>query len=104
LSLHIRRRSFLETPLILKSGDLMEARQTLWDTFISKEQTPARLRIVYVKLGEIAENIIQGAFESGGYGTWDKNSDRTIKEKGSSRPLIDSGQLRDSITSDVVTR
>ena len=104
LTMHIPRRSFLEMPLVLKSEGLMAARNKIWEAFTLKEQTKARLKAAYVQLGHIAENIIQAAFESGGFGKWEPDSDRTRKEKGSNAPLIDTGQLRRSITSDVVEK
>jgi hypothetical protein len=105
LSLRIPRRSFLEMPLILKSEELMKSRDALWDEFfVSEEHTHARLRTAYKKLGVIAENIIQKAFETGGYGQWPPDAPSTIRRKGSSAILIDTAQLRKSISSDVVNK
>ena len=55
-------------------------------------------------LGVKAEEIIQQAFETGGFGRWPANKPSTIASKGSSAPLIDTGQLRRALTSDVVTK
>jgi phage gpG-like protein len=54
------------------------------------------------KLGVFAENIIQKAFDTAGFGQWAPNSPRTIAAKGSSHPLVDTGALRRSVTSKVV--
>ena len=102
--LGVPRRSFLEVPLVLKSDDLMQCRKELQDVVFADEgETLSKWKKAYIKLGMYAENIIQGAFESGGYGTWQQDSAETIKRKGSSMTLIDTAQLRASIDSDVVT-
>ena len=53
-------------------------------------------------LGIAAEEIVQKAFETGGDGRWPALKQATIDAKGSSAPLIDTGQLRRSVSSDVV--
>nr|DAQ67844.1 MAG TPA: virion morphogenesis protein [Caudoviricetes sp.] len=47
--------------------------------------------------GMVAQNAARGWFENPKNG-WPANSLRTIKEKGSDRPLIDTGEMRKSIT------
>lgn len=50
------------------------------------------------KLGTQARNIVLQAFKTRGvYGEWKPNSPATIAKKGSSAPLIDIGNLRQSI-------
>ena len=98
LTLGIPRRSFLEMPLVLKSEGLMAIRNKIWSAFIAGEETKARLRSAYVELGHMAERIVQAAFESRGFGHWQ------INEKTGRGTLIDTGQLRRSITSDVVAK
>ena len=58
----------------------------------------------YVNLGAICEQIIQKGFETGGYGKWKALSAFTIANKGSSQILVDTGQLRNSVTSTVVAK
>lgn len=53
-------------------------------------------------LGVAAEVIVQEAFETQGDGTWPANKKSTVRSKGSSAPLIDTGQLRRAFSSDVV--
>lgn len=59
-------------------------------------------RKMFVILGQAAEAAIQEAFATGGFGMWAKNSYETIRRKGSNAPLIDTAELRKSISSDVV--
>jgi hypothetical protein len=52
-------------------------------------------------IGEAGLFQIQKAFETSGNGQWAPNSAITIRQKGSSKPLIDTGRLRGSITYEV---
>ena len=53
-------------------------------------------------IGEAGLMQIQKAFDNGGInGEWAANSPVTIKQKGSSKPLIDTGYLRHRITFEV---
>lgn len=100
LSLHIPRRSFLEMPLTLK---LFSYGKVFGDQ-IMKGIDSGNIRPSYVNLGIKAEQIVQLAFASRGFGQWQENAQSTIERKKSSSPLIDTAQLRRSITSDVVTK
>jgi hypothetical protein len=104
LSRGIPRRSFLLFPLQHQAKGLMGVRKFLWNNFMNGDQSLASLKKAYTLLGIAAENIIQKAFQTGGFGKWPKLSQATIDRKKSSAILIDSGQLRRSITSRVVIR
>jgi phage gpG-like protein len=56
------------------------------------------------RLGISAENAVQLAFATRGFNQWQPNFLATILRKKSSSPLIDTGQLRRSITSKVVNK
>lgn len=60
-----------------------------------------KLRSVFVELGRSAEQSIQEAFETGGFGTWKPLKEETIIRKGSDSILIVTGLLRKSVTSQV---
>lgn len=96
---NIPARSFLRMPLETKAADLGQfignEILSLINGNVSEDQSLKRIGIK-------AEKIIQGAFQSGGYGQWKALKESTIASKGSSRPLIDTGELRKSITSEVV--
>jgi hypothetical protein len=104
LTRKIPRRSFLEMPLVLKSEGLLACRDLIWQAFLKGENSAVRLKAAYRDLGHVAERIVQAAFMTRGFGKWAPNSAATIARKRSSAPLIDTGQLRRSITSDVVTK
>lgn len=97
LSAHIPRRSFLEMPLTLKMPNYYK----VFGEQLMKAVEDGNLHPVYVNLGIKGEQIVQLAFASRGFGMWVPNTDATEKRKGSSSPLIDTAQLRRSITSDV---
>ena len=98
---NIPRRSFLEMPLVVKGNQLLRIKDFLWRKFETGQRD---YLTIYKQLGLMAEVIIQKAFATRGYGKWRPNSPRTVAEKGSDAPLIDTAQLRRSITSRVVTR
>lgn len=56
---------------------------------------------VFKKIGIFCEGIVLEAFETQGFGNWAPNAESTIRAKRSDHPLFDSGQLKNSITSDV---
>lgn len=96
----IPRRSFLEYPLTTKLPAAMnKVGKALMDDLNSEN-----LEKTYKQLGLVGEGIVLKAFGTRGYGTWPKNSPATIARKGSSQPLIDTAQLRKSISSQVVKK
>lgn len=96
-SKNIPERSFLRMPLKEKmSKRLLEIGKQVM-IGISKNNAMLFLK----KLGVLGEEIIQQAFDTGGFGKWANLSERTIKEKGFDTKLVETTQLRKSITSEV---
>lgn len=92
-SKNIPRRSWLEQPLVFRSEKLLEYATQLFD-----DMTKENIVIQYKLLGKQAEAIIQEAFEVGGLGIkWPKPKYRD------GAPLIDTGQLRRSVSSTVAS-
>lgn len=91
-------RSFLRMPLETKSREITQFAQ-------NNKGMIAEGKVVkfFELLGIKAEAIIQEAFASRGFGNWSPNTPATIAKKGSSAPLIDTGELRKSISSEVMT-
>ncbi len=100
LSRHIPRRSFLEMPLTLKMPEYAKR----FGADLMKVIDEGNLRPAFTRLGIKGEQVVQLAFASRGFGVWPANAPSTVARKGSSQPLIDTAQLRRSITSDVVTK
>lgn len=97
ISRNIPRRSFLQDPLENKVWEFVKKNADMYYKSI-KEGTTKKW---YQALATEAEAIVQNAFETSGDGEWQANSEITIKRKGSSKPLIDTGSLRRSIASEV---
>ena len=90
----IPMRSFLRTPI--KTFFPRYLRKNV--VKIIKNIEAGKQEQVLNKLGTQARNIVLNAFKTRGtYGEWKPNSPETIARKKSSAPLIDIGNLRQSI-------
>lgn len=95
---NIPARSFLRVPIMLElPKELKRIKKSEWIAAIVQNGIESAL----TQLGLLAEGVVLGGFGSAGYGTWAPNSPYTIFLKRSDQPLIDTGELRQSITSDV---
>lgn len=101
VSRNIPPRSFLRMPIEEKKNELI---RFLGSTRVKTLFDSGDIKKIFKILGIEAERIVQRAFESRGFGRWDPNAPSTIAAKGSSAPLIDTSQLRRSITSKVVSK
>lgn len=99
-SKNLPRRSWLVNPLEDHISEYFEklGAEVIKDMLV-KQPEPA-----YNALGVNALQIIQKGFETGGYGKWKPLKAMTIANKKSSQILIDTGQLRKSITFQVVKK
>ena len=89
------RRSFLRLPLEIKKKDLGEAIKKEYGAVIEKNKNVTKALGL---IGAQAYNIIQKGFLTEGFGQWEQLSVFTIEEKRSSKILIDTGILKNSIT------
>ena len=62
------------------------------------------IRGILESIGEACLDVIQDAFNTGGFGRWRKLQEATIKRKGSTTILQDTDQLRRSISYAVVVK
>lgn len=91
-------RSFLEMPLTTELPSIVRGDAAhLASLFVTDGH-----KLVLEQIGFMGQAAVQEAFDTGGFGTWQPNSEKTKEWKGSDRPLIDSSQLRESISSRVV--
>ncbi|MCK4717652.1 MAG: hypothetical protein KAT70_03195 [Thermoplasmata archaeon] len=81
-------RAWIEENRSMIQSDLRRAMQRVIEGKLTKEQAASILGVKYV--GEIQKRIAQGIEPP--------NHPDTVKRKGSSKPLIDTGQLRSAIT------
>ncbi len=99
-SRNLPRRSWLEEPLKDHLSEYFEdLGKKAIENFLHSRYVDA-----YAQLGLVAENIIQRGFETGGYGKWRPLKLATIRAKGSDAILIDTAQLRRSVTSEVISK
>lgn len=98
---NIPPRSFLRMPIETKGKEIVQLLAGKETRELIKK---GELLSVFTLLGIKGEEIVQRAFETKGFGQWPPNKPATVDRKGSSAPLIDTGQLRRSITSDVVKK
>lgn len=54
------------------------------------------------ELGRQAVIAMEDAFDTQGYGQWKDNAAYTIKQKGRNEPMVDTGELRESYSYEVV--
>jgi len=94
-------RSFLKMPLETKFKSILKAMSS---TTARSKLEKGEIEDFWKIVGISAENVIQDAFESGGFGKWKPLSAFTKLKKGSSQILIDTAQLRKAITSEVVKK
>jgi phage gpG-like protein len=94
-------RDFLLFPLQKNRREFMKAigRSMIKAAIVAKDW-----KKVFQLIGKVAEEFVDQAFATSGFGQWPPNSPVTIARKGSDKPLIDTGQLRRAITSDVVAK
>jgi len=92
----IPRRSFLRVPFITKKDEMDKALLQQFNAVSTGKRTAAQ---ALGRVGLVAENISRGAFTSMGYGEWEDIKPATKRRKGSGQPLIDTGTLRNSISS-----
>lgn len=95
---HLPIRSWLLMPIRVSTTEIIR------EIAYGMVQKLAYFGIVAVlkDLGFACENAILAAFKSGGFGTWKPISKRTAEAKGSTAILIDTGQLRRAVASQVV--
>lgn len=91
-------RSFLRMPLMQKLGTQI-AENAPW--VFQPLQEEADVKKTLERVGFQAEAVIREAFDTQGFGKWPDNSPQTVAIKGRNEPLVDTTQLRESISSRV---
>lgn len=91
---NIPRRSFLRVPTLNAENTIIKFAENQ-----SKQlEKGVNTTLFMSKIGAFIQGIVLKSFREN---DWQANSEATIKRKGSSTPLIDKGQLIQSITWDV---
>jgi len=90
-----KRRSFIKDTFEIRNRDLQKDMDKVLNNEVKKGSDVNKIMDI---IGSISQGYIFDAFDTGGFGRWAPDSPATIKAKGSSKPLIDTGLLRQSIT------
>jgi hypothetical protein len=98
---NIPPRDFLVMPLEMKKRELV---QVLAGGGGRRAFEAGDYRKLFLIMGATAVGFIDEAFATGGFGLWAPNAPSTIRQKGSSAPLIDEGELRKAQSFDIVTK
>ena len=99
LTNNIPPRSFLRMPIEKKSEEFKKVASTeAFKKAIETGEIDKALELI----GIAGESIVNDAFVSSGFGEWAANAPSTVHKKGSNKPLIDTSELRRSISSEVV--
>ncbi|WP_169753515.1 hypothetical protein [Campylobacter mucosalis] len=93
----IAQRSFLKEPLLNQKNQITNAINANLAKFLKGKISED---VFLGRVGEVAVDIAQSAIEDGKISL--ALSPKTIKRKGSSRPLIDTGLLKNSIAWELV--
>ena len=88
------KRSFLRTPFLMHKKKINQFIAKQFETTLEGVSVDDALGFV----GVYCTNISKKAFTTKGYGEWPELKPATVRQKGSSQILIDSGTLRNSIT------
>lgn len=100
LSQGIPQRSFLRVPLTDRLGKDMEKAGALSEAEFKEVLKTGSVVPWLKKIAIMAEGIVRQAFDTGGFGKWPKWKDPNYTNN-ANQLLVDTGQLRDSITSEV---
>lgn len=99
VSKNIPPRSFLRMPIETHIGAIATF---MGQPAMVEKVLSGKAKEAFELMGIKAEEFVQQAFSTSGFGQWKPNAPLTIAIKGSSKPLIDTSQLRRSISSEVV--
>lgn len=92
------RRSFLRMPIAERFKDYLD-KSSAFDEDVVKKVIRSKSIVAWLqKVGIVAETTIADAFATGGFGRWKTSN---MKHKKVQQTLVETQQLRNSITSDV---
>lgn len=92
-------RSWLRMPIAEQMPKRLKSAAMLNRDAFSKMMREGSIMLLMKKIALLAEDVVLGAFDTGGYGRW-KPSDMRYKRV--QQTLVETKQLRDGVTSRVV--
>lgn len=93
------QRSFLRVPIATHLEDRLRKAGLLNEKGVREIMATGNLFNVMQKIGILCEGIVADAFDSGGFSKWIPSN---MKRKKVHQTLVETGQLRNAITSEVV--
>lgn len=93
------QRSFLRMPLNNFLMNYIEKNKGFDEDVLSKVIKEGSIRVWVGMVGGIAEEVVQEAFNSGGFGQWKPSN---MEHKKVQLTLVETQQLRNSISSEVI--
>jgi phage gpG-like protein len=93
------QRSFLRVPIMEEMPKALKRSGIKNSDFLKKMLRTGNLNPLMARLGVLAEGIVIGGFNTGGYGRWIPSN---MKYKHNKQTLVETKQLRESITHEVV--
>lgn len=90
-------RSWLRMPLSTKTKEIMAEGKIGAEALILQ----GKMMMVWKRIGIAAEKMVQAAFDSNGFGTWQALKASTVAAKHSATILIDTAQMRRAVSSRV---
>jgi hypothetical protein len=94
----IPMRSFLRIPIAENLDQYLKSAGAFKKNVIKKIISEESLEDFVKKIGKVAEKIVLDAFNTGGFGKWKPSN---MKYKKVKQTLVETTQLRDSITSEI---
>jgi phage gpG-like protein len=94
------QRSFLRMPLELKLNEFLGKTTAFNDDVLKSVMRSGSLKLWVQKIATVAKNVVLGAFDTAGYGRW--AAWKPGYENNTGNVLVNTQQLRNSITEDVV--
>jgi hypothetical protein len=98
---HCPKRSFLREPLADNLKNEMESAGAFDKDTLKEVVSKGTMLAWCQKVAVLAEGIVLKAFDSNGYGKWAALKPSTLAHKKNAQTLVETGQLRNSITSEV---
>ncbi len=95
----VPRRSFLRMPVSEKLSDAVESSGAFDEDVLNEVLRTRSIKAWMTKVGALAVSVVLDAFATGGFGTWLPWSRNYSNKTGNI--LVDTQQLRNSITYDV---
>lgn len=100
-SRNLPMRSFLRVPLYLELDKQLQKAGALDETTLKKVVAEGSAVAFMKKVAIVAHGIVLQAFDTGGFGTWAPLKDKTMNAKQNKQILVETHQLRDSVTWEV---